>query len=281
MKFAIIVDDGYGDSAAPAILEALAMTGPVEVIKVSDLISSAGYYFMPSNGFLTHDPARQTRNLGDTWVVNRVVEIGSVAATTLDGNTQILHPNVVLGTYSRILSTAEKVFGAPDRFPACQVLPINMQWHCLRRAGVTVRTPEFAYALSAVEPDVSRFANPVQKDPFDIYNWRAQAAAKLSNSNRFVVDRPAGRPIISYFTGGVTHGFSLTGEEISEKTRASIDALTRDVARALAAFMGEILLFEDGGELTFGALSRYMLSSIDDTQFTSVVRQGFAAELAA
>jgi hypothetical protein len=278
MATTIVVDDGFRSSAADLILATLTSQGPAELLELSSFLTKAGVTFDRASGYLVWDEATLRQSFPDynsRNICNRVISISKQTPRALDGNTGILPPAVVLDSFALVLRQFPHVWGKPGKYSAVgHLLPLNLQWQLFKSRVIDIATPNFAYGFGFARPDTNLFRQPIWKSPFDFYGWKPNEREQ-SGIHPFVVDRPAGYPVLLYFVGESAEIFTISGrEQIQGPVRMRIFDCVRALRGMFEASMGEALFFVDEDRLTFAAFSHHLKTSLADAQFQNVLASG-------
>jgi hypothetical protein len=279
MSTTIVLADEVHDSAADAIAAAIGKHDRVETETLSAFLRGAGATFDECSGTLGWDERQLAWKVDSgRTICNRVVQIGPETSAELGDSQGVLAPNLVFAAYAELLRRFTSVLGTPGRnSPVGHMLPLNLQWHAARSHLHGIATPTFLYGLGAEHVDVGSFREPLWKSPFDIYGWDVASHQTRSALQAFVVDKPAGVPVILYFAGQRGEAFALKPEydfpdSLAERLKSSVAGLRN----AFQAFMGEALFFVDGDVITFAGFSHYLKTASKHDRFNEVLEAGFA-----
>jgi hypothetical protein len=193
----------FGILLADLILATLANQVSAELLELSRFLTKAGIAFNRDSGYLAWDQDILAQNFPDYRsrdICNRVVSISKQTPRVLDGNTEILPPSLVLHSFALVLKQFRHVWGEPGKYSSVgDLLPLNLQWHVFKSRIIDIATPNFAYGFGFAKLDTNDFLQPIWKSPFDFYNWKPNDGGQ-NEIHPFVVDRPAGYPILLYLS---------------------------------------------------------------------------------
>jgi hypothetical protein len=282
MRSAIIVDEGAPDSAAAPIAAVLAKHGQAQTFTLAEFLNRAGVCFNTETGFLEWDPSAFDQGFEGRrpdLICNRVVKISDETLAALDGSSNVLTANFALNAYARVLAQTPNVWGSLDAYPAGHALPLNLQWRALSGRVPDIGTPRFIYGFGAETVDVSDFREPLWKSPFDLYTWKAVDGGTRQELHAFVIDKPAGEPVVSYFVGSQSDSFKLRSGADLDADEVVLEKIRRGVEAAgdlFKAYMGECLFFVDGQDVVFAAFSQHMKTSVAHDRFLATVERSLS-----
>ena len=276
MNGQIIVDDAHADTAAQMIASVMSKRGSFEIVRLSEFLFNSGVYFDEDSGYLRRQGQASKSSPEVDVICNRVVKISRQTVSTMDGQRNVLNPKFVLAAYAEALAAYPRVWGGLGTYPAGHLLPLNLQWRAVAARSRGLRTPKFFYGFGAQEVDVSGFQSPIWKSPFDVHSWQPTPGAEGPELHKFVVDRPAGDPLVMYFVGDTAEAFALKSpnEEVDSATKKRLNACVPVLRDAFQAFMGESLFFVDGESLTFAGFTPHLLTATTHSRFAATIDAG-------
>lgn len=274
MNLEFITDDAFDDPVIAHFEKACGGAPRVKRTRLSDLLKSHGFHVSREGELKRRDrAAAKKRAAGEARrVIDRVIEISGETIRNLGDTNGILTRGIMSCAYQMLLS---RVIGMEPRGASYAtvgtLVPLFTQWRIVRETVPSVEVPEFLYGYGPEEVDVSSMHDPLFKSPFDIYNWRQSAPPDDEPFDVFVVDKPAGRPIMSYFLFDEihVHGLHDPASDLESALEARIRNATGRIASAFRGDMGEILWFAQADSLVFAAYSHALnaaarLPSIDE-----------------
>jgi hypothetical protein len=257
----MIVDDAADDPLAE-VGDALGEEG-IEVLRLSDFVRREGFDFDPEAADLRRvrksEPARP--ELGR--VLDRIVAVSSLSLSQFDGGERLLRPGQLSFAYEMLL---EEKGCAPESGIAYstvgKVLPLPTQWRLVSQNLPDVGVPAYKHGYGPEMVPAEDFKKPIFKSPFDLYSWRTNERPDEVVWDQFIVEAPAGTPVLSYFLGLNAVVSSLRAEvELEPETSARLSELTLAIARLLRAEVGEILWFVEGDRVVFAAFSHMLAAA--------------------
>jgi hypothetical protein len=279
MMNTIVVDSANGDAVAAHIAAVLSDRGGAEIVTLPEFLIGAGVWFDADNGTLIRDQGRCTERFEQTRshrICNRVVSISDQTLVALGDQQYVSSTSLVFSHYAGLLQEFDHVWGTPGLYsPVGNLLPLNMQWRLFTERIHDIGTPRFVYGFGAEKVDVSDFHQPLWKSPFDLYTWKPAETINMPRFHPFVVDRPAGKPVILYFVGDAAEVFSLGPDyTVDGRTRAMLLKYASEIRSMFRAFIGEALFFVHEQELTFAGFSHYLKTSVENENLSKVLDQG-------
>jgi hypothetical protein len=270
-----LVDSGINDEVADtaASLEDL----PVKLLTLDDLFGQCSVTYDTDKAAFDFDNIHIPDALKNGNVVNRIVGISEGTLSRLDSNSDTVNRGMVNGALRDVLKRTGPVWGMPGLYSSVgHSFSLPLQWERVADALPELDLPSFMYGIAKQDIDASGMAKPLWKSPFNMLDWSSAAAEEVER-NKFVVDMPAGTPVIFYFVGEACAGFALRpGYEIPKDIADTKSGWIQKVRMLFDASAGEILVMVDEGNLTFMAFSHSMGTSVDDPSFKSIVSQGVA-----
>jgi hypothetical protein len=278
----VIVDDQNQDSVAEHLAFVLSDFARVDVVPLSAFLLNHGVKYNPGSGLLDWSEVQELALDPEKPILfNRVVEIGRQCSNALlQGESGSIPSNFVSAAYAEILRAYPLCFGRPGLgSPVGDALPLNLQWHAVSRNEPVIRTPTFIYGFGAEPVDVSHFRQPIMKSVHDLFNWQFTGEIAQGSMHPFVVDRPAGSPVLGYFVGDEVEVYRLGPGEPELPISSEIASMVRMIKALFRGDMGEMLFFEDCGVVTFAAFSHHLRTSLEHPEFDHVLRRGISAWL--
>ena len=149
-------------------------------------------------------------------------------------------------------------------------LPLYLQWQRVKDKLSDCLVPRYEYAFGSVAPNIADFKSPIFKSVFDFRTWKPNTPPSTF-WHTFVVDRPAGVPLVAVIVGEKV--FFSNGLESELQKR--LEHYSVIIARAFGSEFGEILYFIDGESVCFAAHSHVIrldipTQSLDDAVATVV-----------
>ena len=90
-----------------------------------------------------------------------------------------------------------KITSLPGLYSLCgDKLPLNLQWH---QKNVSIYPKYFEYSFG-YDTSNEGAQKPVFTEPDNYYYWKSEKNDK-PRWNSFIIDKPEGLPIVSYFSG--------------------------------------------------------------------------------
>lgn len=256
MKVLIVKDD-----AIPEALEGLLKAGDnaesFEILPISRFITLHGYRYDSASGRFISDAA-VARTLEANLLVDRVVEVTQQSCLALaGGGAPTLFRGQVLHVYQMLLRRYLRLGESQGCYATVGTLvPLFTQWGMVNKTLPWLKVPDYKYGYGPEVIDASEFERPVYKTPFDLYDWRPNAAPEGIPDDSFVVNRPEGTPMLLFFCGRQVAARCLSDGSLVDKQLVS---RMRDtvllIADKFSAFMGETLWFMHGDTMTFAAFS--------------------------
>jgi hypothetical protein len=273
----MIVDDAANDPLAE-VGSALGEDG-IEVLRLSDFVRREGFDFDPDSADL-----RRVRRGGPAGpeslrILDRVVAISPFTLSQFDGGERLLRPGQLSFAYESLLREKGR---APDDGVAYstvgKVLPLPTQWRLVLQNFPDVGVPAYKHGYGPEVVPAEDFERPIFKSPFDLYSWKTNERPEEVVWDQFIVEAPAGTPVLSYFLGSTVIVSSLRAEvELEPRSVDRLSNLTLGIGRLFGADVGEILWFIDGDELTFAAFSHQLAAARRHGQFAQAA-EGFLRE---
>ncbi len=268
MTLEFITDDAFDDPVIVHFEKACGAACPVRRTRLSDMLKHHGFHVSREGELKQRNPAA-TKEEGR--VIDRVIEISGETIRNLGDRSGMLTRGIVSHAYQTLLSDVLGVKPRKSGYSTVgNLVPLFTQWRIVREAVPEVDVPDFLYGYGPEEVDVSDMRDPLFKSPFDIYNWRQSVPPGEEAFDVFVVDKPVGRPILSYFLFGEIHVHDLHDPATGPGSGlgARIRSATSRIAPAFRGDMGEMLWFANETSLVFAAYSHVLnaasrLPSID------------------
>ncbi|MGQ5524808.1 hypothetical protein ACUHMQ_16315 [Chitinimonas sp. PSY-7] len=143
-------------------------------------------------------------------------------------------------------------------------LPLYLQWQRVQENLPDCSVPRYEYAFGSVAPEVADFKAPIYKSVFDFRTWKRNTPPK-TYWHTFVVDRPAGVPLVAVIVGEKVFFSNTLESELQQR----LEYYSVVIARAFGSEFGEILYFIDGESVCFAAHSHVIrldipAQSLDD-----------------
>ncbi|PHV11183.1 hypothetical protein [Chitinimonas sp. BJB300] len=149
-------------------------------------------------------------------------------------------------------------------------LPLYLQWQRVQAIVPACLVPKYQYAFGSVAPEIDDFKAPIYKSVFDFRTWKPNTPPQ-SLWHTFVVDRPAGQPLVAVIVGEKVFFSTALESELQQR----LEAYSIFIAQAFGSEFGEILYFIDGDSVCFAAHSHVIRldipsQSLDDAVATVV-----------
>lgn len=150
---------------------------------------------------------------------------------------------------------------------------IPYQWLRIRNSTISVSTPEYYLGDR-------KFNHLTEEDVLysSIYEYNLWSNTKISNDKTvFCFKKPRGVPIVCL----VIYHDILISQPVSSQNIINIKLeVIKKIAVSIAAlfnyFVSEILLFEDGEQITFGCISPYIIQSHHHSNFYNLVNDSIS-----
>ncbi|MGH8079853.1 MAG: hypothetical protein ACREP7_04705 [Lysobacter sp.] len=189
-------------------------------------------------------------------VIDRVVEVTKLTCVAIGGAAPPPFRGQVLQAYESLLTCYRRPQTTGHYSTVGTLVPLFTQWAMVQQTLPWVRVPDYKYGYGPEEVHADDFAQPVYKTPFDFYDWRPNDAPTGIPNDIFVVDRPPGMPMLTFFGGHRVATRSLVdGQRVDPVTMAKLKDVTLLIANRFDAYIGEILWFVDEAKITFAAFS--------------------------
>lgn len=157
----------------------------------------------------------------------------------------------------------------PGMYSLCgDHLPLYLQWQRMNAACPDLPTPRYAYAFGSVAPEVGEFSHPIYKSAYDLRAWKPNSPPSFW-WHTFVVERPAGQPIIASVIGMTV---LLHGLVEAQSVYHRIVQVSRQICREFGSAFGEILYFVSGETVTFAAFSHVMATDFPASEVDSALQ---------
>lgn len=245
----LLFDDSLGSDSVGAAIRRVGRTRELVVrsIGLSELISVLHHRFAwalraPEGVLNAHFGVES-----DFFLVNRL--IGDVR----DYRRRIGDFRILAAVDRWILSFPNRTCSPAMYSLAGSRLPLNLQWLQVASSLSEVRIPEFEYALSSEQIDVSGYNNPLDKNVFDGLVWD-RSTEDPQRVSRFVVEQPKGVPVLSSFLG---HRFLVTSPRdhsvVSGELASQLGVHGKAIGSLLDHRLGQALFFVDGETVVFAS----------------------------
>lgn len=276
-KILLIDDSSYRDPLVEILRQQF--VEQVEIQQIATWIENNGYSFDPRQGRLTqHQPPKDQPARA---LIDRVSRVAPQTLAQIDGHTGLLFEGQVLAIHETILQQppwiATQVLSASPM--ARQPLPV--QWALIRQATPPVgaiATPEYQHGYGMERVSEHRFARPIHKSPFDLYQWRPNPKPTQEQDlihDHFIVNRPEGRPIMTWFVNDrvfIQANTVSRDDEIRDVGDPDqLLTLTRHIQTLFGEHMGEILWFMTAQTTTFAAFSAHCWTAQHQPMFRDAV----------
>lgn len=209
-------------------------------------------------------------------VLDRVVSISSRTVGLIRANSPTISKGQISLAYEKFLSDSG-VTPAKGRCYSTvgKLLPLTSQWSLVKTNLINLMVPKYVHSYGSEPVGNHGFSNPIYKSPFDLYSWKTNTKQPEKETiDEFIVDRPIGSPLLSYFLGKIVTVKHLNAElRISSSTEATIRSLTADIAEIFDAKAGEVLWFCDDSNLTFAAFSHHLSAASLQEEFRTNASQ--------
>lgn len=132
-------------------------------------------------------------------------------------------------------------------------LPLNIQWLRVNSEFSELATPSFEFGVSSEEISVSHFREPLDKSPYDLFNWTTSAQS-ANRENRFVVDRPKGVPYVVSFLGSSSMVTRLSDcQSVHGDDEQRLSAYGMAIGSLFGHSLGQALFFVEADSIMFVA----------------------------
>lgn len=205
-------------------------------------------------------------------VMDRVIEVSNKSLENIDNNDNVISKGQVYQAYTKLLE-----LNTDDN---CQystagyLLPLNSQWQIIKANGIPVDTPNYLHGYGPEIIDISSLKHPIFKSPFDYYRWKPNDRPEGLAIDEFVVEKPAGVPVLSYFLGDqISDPVVLnSAENISSESSLKIAKISLKIKELFLFEVGEILWYVDADNITFAALSPFLNGASNQNGFRQSVK---------
>jgi len=264
-KLVFVIDDSSPEPLF-SVLKDLIGAPAVDVWPVSNLIQDADVKFVNGRVEFPSQISWPTAN-NLSFVVDRLVEITSVTvnnAAAKNGSSGLGSCSIglVSKAYQFVLQNVENWDDKNCQYSTVgMVLPLHLQWNYIRKHFPFVAVPFYLYGYGPEILDYSNFQNPIFKTPFDLYSWRKGIAPENTVTDKFVVERPTGLPVLTFCIGACVFACDpVTGVELQNE---KLIQLTNKISSLFCnkINIAEILWFLDGDSVTFGSLSHKLFAA--------------------
>ena len=269
MLITIVKDDHLSDQFAGALGIGPNSTLATQYI-LSDFITSHGLQYDHISGRFT--ATKEVPHHGSTLLINRVVEISRETCEHLADQSWVPTRGQVSQAYQRII----RRYAEPGNVKALYstlgtLVPLFAQWRMVEHEIPTVRVPTYKYGYGPEIIDTTEIVSPIHTTPFHLYDWRVNAPMEGVPNDTFVIERPAGLPLVSFFCGDyVGMQWVDASTPVSNDLATAVRAAT-DLARHLfTGFTGEILWFVEGSVITFASFSYAITASSRSAEYTDL-----------
>lgn len=283
MNIVIVKDDAIPE-ALEELLPAHSHGGRYRVVLLSRFIAMHGLQFDEASGRFLGAGDNGGEALADVdLVVDRVVEVSRQTCVAVAGaGIQPPARGQLLQAYQSLLARYRRPRAGGECYSTVGTLvPLFAQWAIVRRMLPWLRVPEYKYGYGPEPVDAGDFLRPIYKTPFDFYDWRPNRAPEGIPNDRFVVERPAGDPTLTFFCGHRAATRALTD---SDRIDASMALRLADATTLLAdrfgAWMGEVLWFVDGDSIVFAAFSHRLDAGKRFPELFAMFEQAIADRIA-
>ncbi len=170
----------------------------------------------------------------------------------------------------------KKKTSLPGLYSLCgDKLPLNLQWHHLKnQAGLDLSYPDFEYSFGYDTPQIEGLKKPVFTQPDNYYYWKSEKNDK-PRWNSFIIDKPEGLPIVSYFSGSCISVQAFDeSQKIEESIINKIKEYTSVIKKQFNYFMGEMVFFLENENLKFGFISPLFKISAQYQGLPSTLKTG-------
>ena len=273
MNLEFITDDAFDDPVIPHFEKACGAACPVRRTRLSEMLKRHGFHVSRDGELKRRDPAATGKRAAtEEWrIIDRVIEISGETIRNLGDSNGMLTRGIVSYAYQTLLCDFMGMESRRSSYSTVgNLVPLFTQWRIVRETIPSVEVPDFLYGYGPEKIDISGMRDPLFKSPFDIYNWRQSDPPGEGAFDVFVVDKPVGRPVLSYFLFGEIHVHDLhdPASDLESGLGSRIRNATCRIAPAFRGDMGEMLWFANGRSLVFAAYSHVLnaasrLPSID------------------
>lgn len=203
-------------------------------------------------------------------VLNRVFDLRGTAAETrlqeLGLHEGWLHWCINLATRSAIRLAHD----GGQRGVSRLLLPLNAQWRVIRAKCPWIAVPRFAFGRGRSLARTDGMRHPMVKSVWSLTCWREERyiSNREATWDRFVVDRPAGEPVVTAFAGAATYTW-CPGKKVST-SRQRLEELAAACRTCFHTEIGEILTYWMDGAPMFASYSPYLALSGGRPEFRSL-----------
>lgn len=266
MTICLIVDDKIGDPIADYVSHH--PDPDIDIVTLSAFFRRAGVGVTQA-GRLSFTPADEDFGI----LIDRVVDISQMTIEALGGPRPLLCRGQIWDMYHKLLSRASGAphFGPPAGMGKSLALPT--QWLLVERRHLAVKTPRFVHGYGPEPADASGLGRCIYKSPFDLYDWQPNAPPDGMIWDQFVVERPAGRPVLAYALAGRVVVEPLDGAPLDPADDRRVAAAFAEVMRLFEASIGEALWFVDQADIIFAAFSRFLSGAANCPSFDAEMAQ--------
>ncbi|UPG87457.1 hypothetical protein L2Y94_08925 [Luteibacter aegosomatis] len=189
----------YSDAVDPVVLD-LRREAPEDMryIHIDDLIEASGP--ATTSGLSKHLLRALAADVQGRVVLNRLFKLDGTRTESRCTERKVdvawVHVDLlpVLHRAGRLIHDP-----GPDGVSRSR-LPLNLQWLLLRKRGI--RTPDFKFGVGETAINARDFRDPVRVDSRALDRWPTDFRLQSVNGpNAFVVDVPAGTPLIVQYSG--------------------------------------------------------------------------------
>jgi hypothetical protein len=255
----LILDDKIGDPIADLLLKR-----PIDDIQIIDLSR-----FLSECGVKSDNRGRLSIGssaLRPVSVIDRVVEISPATVEAIGGPDTVLQRGQVFAAYQALISPVVELSVRRQYTCLGKLVPLPTQWHLVQKRLPQTHIPKFIYGYGPVKVDTTELLSPIHKSPFDLYAWKPNKRPEGMPWDELVVDRPKGRPFLSFQLGGELIVEPLDGGSC-DNVHDMISPLFPTLLEVFAAEIGEALWFVDGRSITFAAFSHFLAGAAKSARF--------------
>jgi hypothetical protein len=248
-----------GDAVSDA-LNRLSLINPnIITVDVADLVESARLYLTDDgcNHIVTDE---YWSELAVKWefLLNRAFLSGNTLAVSKE-NSRILQTELEQLLRDHI-NNVPNASARAGMYSLCgDYLPLYLQWQKVKENLSECLTPNYQYAFGSVPPKIDGFVAPIFKTVFDFRTWKANAPPKR-HWHTFVVDRPAGNPVVAVVIGGRVF-FSVT---LSIELQQRLNNYSIVIGKSFGSAFCEILYFISDNNICFAAHSHVVKFHVDE-----------------
>ncbi len=269
----LVFDDKVGDPIADVLIKR-----PIDDIEMVELSK-----FLLRFGVANDGPCRlivSPDSIRPKSVIDRVIEISPATIEAVGGAGTPLQRGQVYAAYEELISGAMELSCDRQYTSLGKLVPLPTQWLLVRQRLPQVDVPAFVYGYGPETTDTTGFDQPIFKSPFDLYGWKPNKRPTGLIWDELVVDRPTGRPLLSYQLGGELVVEAFDGESVSARLTESITTLFPIVLDVFAARVGEALWFVGDGSITFAAFSHFLAGAARSRRFEGIAHTYLLQSLA-